>query len=672
VADAQYVIDIAANMPDGAATIAELDRLTETLTGAGKNSDGFQAAIKRLSSELDTAKAAADAANAALGVGADQYKVLERDALRAGKALETAQSKGRFDPRIARAAAEAQAALSAYSGTIEKLEKESADASAEQARLAGALSKVQKLASHVDQRNQMLNQRYEKLGQIAQFLPGPLGRVGGAALRGAKAHHELGVAVGTSTATMLAGVAAATVAAAAVVALTAAMVAGTAAAFGYAASQADAARSAGLAREAFAVLSPETGAAVASFDAVKEATGLTDQALTGLTKSLRAAGVEAGDMPEALLAAAKAEAALGQGGASEFIQSIQEGERSVQSFAKEAESKFGGIVAQQLRGLTAQGKRFDSVWSKLFTGVNLDPVLDAVALLVGMFEKGHPLADTFGFAITSAFDAVAKYAVPAAQMVEAFALGFAIQALKMYIAIKPLLGGLGEVVAWVGAAEAAGKLFAVALVTIGVALSPLVLAATLLGAALAVVVTGIGAVVYGLFMMGYYAGQALMALGGLIANVLTMGYDLGANLLQGLVNGIVAFVPAVITAISGAVTSAIDTAKELLGIHSPSRVFAEIGTHTAEGFVQGVEDGEPAAEGSMARLVGNGVESAASSASTAPAQGSASRGKASIDFSGATFNFHGVADAETARDKFGELLTMILEDDATSLAGAAT
>lgn len=670
-ADAQWVLDIAANLPDGAATIAELDRLTERLTGAGQRSDGFQAALKRLSSELDLAKAASEKANQALAAGNDQYKILEREALRASKALERANQKNVVPIELAREAQRANAALKAYEATLRPFEAEAAKAAAAQSKLASSLDKVKKLGAHVDARNAALNQKYEKLGQVVGMLPGPLGRFGGAAIRGAKANHELGIAVGTSRAAMLVAGAGAAIAAAAIVALTAAMVAGTAAAFGYAASMADAHRDAGLAREAFAALSPETSAAASAFSAIAAETGATDAELVALTKSLRAAEVSAADMPKALRAAALAEAALGKGGAAEFISRLEDGELAVSSFASEVDAKFGGIVAARMRGIGQQSARLEKLWAKLFSGVNLDPVLDAMAILVGMFDKANPLAQAMALAIEKAFNFIAAHAVPAAQAVEAFALGFAIQAVKMYIALKPFLGGLDSLSFSLDTAQTMGKVFAVAAAGIAIALGAVAVVGAVILGTLAAIVAVIGAVVVGLFGLGVAIGYAVAWMISGIAYLVEAGYNLGRDLIMGLVNGIVAFVPQVITAISNAVTGAVDTAKELLGIHSPSRVFAEIGTQTVAGFTGAVEAGAPEAESSMATLVGPDNVSGATQTAAAEAPARAGGGKV-IDFSGATFTFNGVANAEQARDRFAELLTSILEDDADSLAGATT
>ncbi|WP_455154832.1 phage tail tape measure protein [Cupriavidus campinensis] len=64
--------------------------------------------------------------------------------------------------------------------------------------------------------------------------------------------------------------------------------------------------------------------------------------------------------------------------------------------------------------------------------------------------------------------------------------------------------------------------------------------------------------------------------------------DFGANLLQGLVNGITSRVGAVREAIVSVGDSVVGWFKEKLGIHSPSRVFADLGGYTMSGLEQGL------------------------------------------------------------------------------------
>lgn len=676
MADSQYIIEIATSMPDGASTIAELDDLTAKLTGAGKRSDDFQRAVKRLTTDLDAAKVASAGAAAALAAGNDQYKILERDAIRAGRAVETANSKGRVSPGLVQQALDARARLDAYAGSLKKLEDASVAATGKQDKLAKVLANVNKIGAHADARAAALNMKYEKLGAAVSRLPGPLGRIGGELVGSAKAAHGASFAFGGVNIGMIALVAGSVIAVAAVAALTAVMIAGAIAATAYAVSQADAARTAGLAREAFAALAPETAAATESFTGIAQATGLADAELVALTKQLRAAKVSAADMPDALMAAALAERALGKGGASEFIDGIKDGTRTVKDFAREAEDKFGGVVADQLRGLDAQGKRFSKAWGKLFDGVELDPFLDAMSVIVGMFEKGHPLAEAFGLGVEGAINPIGPMALKAAYAVEAFALGFAIQLTKMYIAIKPALKWLSELFGMgeqgdglLNVLSKIGEVAAVVAVVFGVALAAAM--AVVSGAILAVV--GIfamfGAAIYTTITTVWALLNGLVAVGTAITEWAT---TVGVNIMLGLVQGITATVGAVVSAVSNAVGSAITAAKSVLGIASPSRVFAEIGDNTVMGFTESVDAGATDAQGSMASLVA--PDAVAASAPAAGAQAGAGKGAGgggkAFDFAGATFNFHGVKDAESARDMFAEMFTKLLEGDADSLAGA--
>lgn len=658
MSDQEYVIDIAANL-DGAATISELDEITAKLTGAGRRSDEFQSAVKRLTSDLDAAKSASAEAAAALAAGSDQYKILEREAIRAGKALEKSQGKGSFDPRAVRSAHEANTALDAYTSTLRGLEKAADSASGKQDKLAKSLSNLNKVGAHADQANALANQKYEKLQAAVSRLPGPLGAVGGQLVGSAKAANGVSMAFGESETATLAIAAATVVAAAAVVALTAAFVAGAVSLTVYAVTQADAAREMNLTREAFSALSEGAELAVSSFDKVTDATGMSDAGLLALSKRLLATKkIFADEMPEALFAAALAEQALGQGGADEFIDRIKAGTLTVGAFANEAEAKFGGVVAKRLMGLAQQSAKFSRLWRDLFADINIEPVLTALGILVDMFDKANPLAQALGFAIDKAFAPVSDNAVAAAYAVEAFALDVTISLVKLYLAARTF-ADVFETIAYVLGAVVVG---------LGI-LVGIVLAA----------VAAVGLFVAGVFALGYGLGVALIAVVQFMADVGT-GFavwlseliprmaQMGVDLIMGLVNGITSAVSAVVDAVKHAVGSAIDAAKDVLGIASPSKVFAEIGMHTVAGFTGAVDAGAPDAQGSMASLVDPTPVAASSSGAGGGATGGG-RG-AAFDFTSATFNFHGVKDAEQARGMFSEMLTRLLEDDADSLGGA--
>ncbi|WP_137936095.1 phage tail tape measure protein [Chitinivorax sp. B] len=77
-------------------------------------------------------------------------------------------------------------------------------------------------------------------------------------------------------------------------------------------------------------------------------------------------------------------------------------------------------------------------------------------------------------------------------------------------------------------------------------------------------------------------------LGGLVNRFAT----LGGQIMDGLVTGFMAGLYKLKGAINGVGESAISWMKEKLGIHSPSRVFAELGSFTMAGFTQGLSDSQ--------------------------------------------------------------------------------
>ena len=99
--------------------------------------------------------------------------------------------------------------------------------------------------------------------------------------------------------------------------------------------------------------------------------------------------------------------------------------------------------------------------------------------------------------------------------------------------------------------------------------------------------------------------------------------EFGANILRGLVNGITGSMGAVKDAISNAGSSTIAWFKEKLGIHSPSRVFAQLGDYTMQGLAMGLDrsEGAPIAKvsGLAQRLTQLGAGIAIGTATALPA-----------------------------------------------------
>ena len=65
-------------------------------------------------------------------------------------------------------------------------------------------------------------------------------------------------------------------------------------------------------------------------------------------------------------------------------------------------------------------------------------------------------------------------------------------------------------------------------------------------------------------------------------------FNAGKNLIQGFIDGIKNLKEQAISSVTGIATSAVDKFKTLLGIHSPSTVFAELGNYLVQGLANGI------------------------------------------------------------------------------------
>lgn len=676
---ASFAIDIAAAMPNGDATVAQLDALAANLTGAGKNADFFKDALARVSNQLDAAKAASLSANDALAAGKQQYRDLERAALQASKSAEKAALSGVVPPDIAARAESTAAAVNVYAARLGVLEREASEAATQQARLAGVMGNVQRLQGHVNARFAAGSESLAKLrGGLGQ-IGGPLGAVGNKALAPAHAFAELSQVIGGANAASVLAIAGFAALAVGLAALSVAAIAAGVAMVGLSIKLADNARSAGLAAEAFERTDEAfTGLSVHMRD-ITRVTGIAADEQRKLATSLDAAGVAASDMPAALHAAALAEKALGAGGAAKFIEQIKAGKLAVDDFARNAQQDFGGVVARQMLSLEAQSDRLGSNFAGLFSGLNIESLLGGLSRLVDLFDQSTAAGQTLRFLVDTVFQPIVDWIGKALVVAEAFFLGVAIGGLKMYIALKPALDVVSELLGWddstftdtLTLAKTAGELLAY---TIGFVAAGVGLLVVGIGVAIAAL-NAIPAAFNAVADAGRAVGESIVAFFGPDKFI-----SLGGDIVRGLVQGIVSGTGAVVGAITGVANAAVSAAKSALGIASPSKVFAGIGDFTAQGFAEGVEDGAGEAQGALTDMVAPpaALSNVQGSAGGAPAPagesggatGGGASGAPSADLRGATINFYGVKDGVESVGRFAEMLTLALEGKAAQLKGA--
>lgn len=466
------------------------------------------------------------------------------------------------------------------------------------------------------------------------------------------------------------GAAALGIAAAGLAMLAAAAIAAAASFTQLAISQANQARDARLSLEA--ILGTESAARLMSdaFGGIISETGATSARLAELTQSLKEAGVPLTQMPKALRALAIQEAAIGTDGTQGLIDAFKEGKKSVGELSKEIEGKFGDVVKKRVLGLDQQMTILGEHFSSLFDGINIEPILEGFARLVGLLDSNSES----GRAIKAVFEAMFEPLGGAEAIfigIERFLLGMEIGAMKVAIGIKRIAKELGFDTSGMQSVVDLADLGAVAIYALAAAVGAVVAALGVMAAIVAApfvsLYNGINAAIVvfdGLASAATsIASQVTEALDGIVSWF--RGVDLaamGSQMIAGLVSGIKSGAGAVIEALGGIVDSAVNAAKQKLGIASPSRVMAEIGGYTAEGFTVGVDDGAADAQASMEALV----------APPDPAVAGIGGGKGGgLDFTGATFVFHGVADAEQATVRFEEMLVGLLEGQLLQAGSAA-
>lgn len=674
---ASFAIDIAAAMPEGDATIAQLDELSAQLMSAGKGADFFKDALARVSNQLDAAKAASLSANDALAAGKQEYRELERAALQAAKSAEKAALTGVVPPEVAARAESTAAAVNAYAGRLEVLEREAVQAATAQARLAGVLGNVQRLQGHVNARFSAGSESLAKLrGGLGQ-AGGPLAAFGNRALAPVHAFAELSQVMGGANAAALLSIAGFAALAVGLAALAVAAVAAGVAFVGLAIANADAARSANLSAEAFDRANPSLAGLRDTIRDTSRITGLSVDKLQKLALSLESAGIAAEDLPEALHAAALAERALGEGGSAKFIEQIKAGRLGVQEFARDAQADLGGIVARQMLSLEAQGDRLRSNFGSLFSGLNIESLLGGLARLVDLFDQSTSAGKTLRFLVDTVLQPIVDWLGRALVVAEAFFLGVAIGGLKMYIALKPVLEVVGELLGWddstftdtLTLAKAAGEALAYVVLWLVAGFTTFVGAVGLVVAALAAIPAAFAAVVNA----GRRVGESIVEFFGPDRFI-----ALGGDIIRGLVQGIISGTGAVVGAITGVANAAVSAAKSALGIASPSKVFAGLGEFTAEGFTMGVEDSSGEAQGALEEMVAppaalsNVAGSPGGAPVSAPASdgGGASGGAPLVDLRGSTITINGVKDGPDSIERFGEMLTSYMQGKAAQLKGA--
>jgi hypothetical protein len=255
------------------------------------------------------------------------------------------------------------------------------------------------------------------------------------------------------------------------------------------------------------------------------------------------------------------------------------------------EKRFGEVNAKKLLDVGVQFEKLKEKIGLLATGVHLEPLLKAMSTL---FDLLDPSKTVTGAALKELVTIIGNDLVGAmtkgAPVGKSFFKGMVIGALELVLgfykaktALKPFQDALPSL-------KTAGELGKLAMYGLGAALG--VVALALAASALAI---------------GQMTKQLrdVLDIGGKLRADFSSGdwTSVGADLVKGLIAGIVPGGADIVDAVSTLGKKAKQALKDELGIHSPSTVFAELGEHTAAGFAQGIDEGSGGASSAASSMV---------------------------------------------------------------------
>lgn len=635
-----FLIELAAKFSGGDTAVATVATLGDRMLAGGAAAKDFEAATKATSSALEEAAKSAKLAGEAMAEGETKYAAAETAADRAAKAVERIGQMAAAQQGKLKAALDAgdEGKVSRIQGAIGRLAEKQGEA-ATKATAATAALKAEAVAldalklkaegagaKHDDLKKGLANVKSAaaesakaataaagsgKVNEMAEAfakLGGPAGVAGQKVFGVASGFTKLRAAMGSGGPYVAMAVAIVAIASAAFIAAIGISKWGV--------SMADANRSQALLSQGVAQSVAGGDELNSKIAELSKTVPATRQELVGMAGELAKTGLRGKELSDALETSA----------------------------VKAAKLKFGPEFGKQMLSLDVQSRRFGENLSDTFGGLKIEGLLEGMSTLGSLFDSSTSSGKALKFLFESLFQPLIDGAVAAIPKIERLFLYGVILALKAYIALKPY----SDIFVFIGKAA-----LVVAGVIGGTLLAAVVILAAIMAASVAVW-TALAFAVYGLVSaIIELVTNPMEALKGFLAFM----SQLGTDLVTGLANGIKAGASAVYDALAGVVNGAIDGAKKLLGIASPSTVFAGIGENTAAGFSEGVESGAGDAKGSLESMV----------APPKPAGGGA-RAAGGISFSIGVLNVKGENAKEQAFD-FIDQITAWLEGEGIALGG---
>lgn len=333
----------------------------------------------------------------------------------------------------------------------------------------------------------------------------------------------------------------------------------------------------------------------AEIDRVSQSSALGRGKLAEYAEQLHKAGLRGQNFQDALEGMSIMGSTLGDAAAQRFrgiAASAAFAGGSVRALLNDRKARFGDIAAQQAMSVGVQFQKLKENLSGLFDSLNIGPLLAGINQFVGMFNKatttGRILSDMMGRMFRPFIDGVGH----SGNAIENFFYDVLIGALRIENGLLRMRLWFKRTFGDVRIFEGMQRLpwLKAMFVALGVAVVVAIAPFALLAAKIALVVAGIAVLIeagqraYDWFRNASWA-------------------EIGTAVIDGMIEGLTGGASRVFAKITGIGNGMADALRRALGIHSPSRVFADLGKQIPAGVEVGINRGSSRMNSAVGEMV---------------------------------------------------------------------
>lgn len=245
------------------------------------------------------------------------------------------------------------------------------------------------------------------------------------------------------------------------------------------------------------------------------------------------------------------------------------------------QSRFGKTIQAQMLSVNTQFAKAKENAAQMLSGVDLEPALNGLKELLSIFDEGTVAGSILKTLLQEGIGGISRGLGVLLPLGKAFFLEFAIGAMEIYLALRPIGRQIRE---WVGpfmTAENAALTGKVAVYALAGAFGLVAIAALAAVAAIVLPFAIAGLAIWALVKAAQTAWNALSE----------TGREAARWIIEGLVGGLLAGIAPALSAVANLGTALAQKFRSVLQIGSPSKLFFGYGVNIDEGAAGGIEAG---------------------------------------------------------------------------------